>query len=157
GDAEEAHVLLVLLPALGGEMRLADLRVGEQIGDRGEEVVAAEVAYLLARRAHLPAELAPEIVLGDDRAPVEAVVPHLREVLDPHVVVVLVPPVIPLREAGLEAVEVRDDRGRPEGDADEALPALGDGAARAGAVLLVEHAAGGDDRDGALGDVDAAV
>ena len=52
-----------------------------------------------------------DLVLRDDRALVEVLVPQLGEVLGPHEVVVLVPAVPILRVAELEPVEVGADGG----------------------------------------------
>jgi hypothetical protein len=170
GDPEEPNIRFVLLPALGREVTLALLRMRQDVRDGDQEVVAAQVANLLVRVADLSGQVeralearariivgdGPELVLGDDTALVQAVITHLPEILGPHVIMVLVPSVVVLGVTELEAIEVNDDARDAERDTDEALPPLGDRAALAFAVLLVEDAARGDDGDHRLGDVGGA-
>jgi hypothetical protein len=84
------------------------------------------------------------------RALVEVVVAELGEVLRAEVVMILVVPVVVLGPGELEEVVVGEDRGHGHHDPHELLPALGDGAADAGAVLLVEDARCRAERDTGL-------
>lgn len=77
GRPEERRVGLDGLPALGGEARLADLRVGEHLARGHEQVVAAEVPELLVRvrfRSFLSGRRASLLMSSVTRRPVPSFV-----------------------------------------------------------------------------------
>ena len=98
-----------------------------------------------------------KLIFRDHGTLVEVGVTELGEVLCPHVVMVLIPPVVVPRVTEVKPVEVRRDGRQRERHPDELLPSLGDRLLRSFAVLLVEHRTGGGDRDRGLRQLDAAV
>ncbi|MBK9265368.1 MAG: hypothetical protein IPM54_36985 [Polyangiaceae bacterium] len=166
-DAEKLHVGFELLPARRLKRRRAFFGMLQEVDGGFQEVVTTEIADFSIRVTRffrqIDAIRAPvffgvrndaHFVLCNQRALVKTVVPQFFEVLGPHVIMKLIPPVKEFGVGRIEPVEVSANRCNGERHADEFFPSLRDRPLLNDAITLVEDASRRGDGDRSLDDID---
>ena len=167
-DPEERHICLEGAPPLRRETRRAAFRVLEQVSERREDIVPAQIsnplpgtphlarhveAECLPRRLLLPHH-GPELVLRDGRAAIKAIVAELGKVLRAHVVVEQLGVMPERRIRVFEPIEVAEEGDGREREGGEALRRFGH---RPPPRALEENAEERGARNQGLGQTRAAV